>query len=505
MPLVKTTLSVGAAPDTLGYKALRTLGALDEAVAEVAGFTRYRIDWPATGSPTIAVVDQGGVALTLPPSRTATDPRLLGTKHRAAEEREVTVARGASDGRTVILVPEAKGAQIVGMTLLHVRFHEQLPWEAAKRVLVGYRTRYSALADAVTETEPFIDDERLGEEPLVDLLTAPVYDLAMRWRRHRPMNGALVGIGIDSVDISALRGDPGPAPGLARPAVHAGRAALRRRPGQPGADPGRPLRRQGSGHEGARRGAGGLRLGRRGGGASGEWRSRSGGDRPGRRRWRPRRGVGSLAAVDHPHRDRRFGRGGGRRVIPVLTPAEMAEVDRQATEPVEELIERAGSAVAGAARRMLGGGYGRRVVVVAGGGNNGADGRVAANLLSRGGAAVSVVEAADLRGGERLTGADLVVDAAYGTGLSRHYAPPGPGFGGGTGRGHPVRPLRVDRPRRWAPAPTLAAAVRAERTVTFAAYKPGLLLGDGPDSPGSSRWPTSAWARWRPKRPRRGW
>ena len=47
--LVKTTLSVGAAPDTLGYKALRTLGALDEAVAEVAGFTRYRIDWPATG------------------------------------------------------------------------------------------------------------------------------------------------------------------------------------------------------------------------------------------------------------------------------------------------------------------------------------------------------------------------------------------------------------------------------------------------------------------------
>jgi glutamine---fructose-6-phosphate transaminase (isomerizing) len=183
VPLVKTTLSVGAAPDTLGYKALRTLGALDEGVAEVAGFTRYRIDWPSTGSPTIAVVDQGGIATTLPPSRTATDPRLLGTKHRAAEEREVTVARGASDGRTFILVPEAKGAQIVGMTLLHVRFHEQLPWEAVKRILVGYRTRYSALADAVTETEPFMDDDRLGKEPLVDLLTAPVYELATRWRR----------------------------------------------------------------------------------------------------------------------------------------------------------------------------------------------------------------------------------------------------------------------------------------------------------------------------------
>ncbi len=185
VPLVKRTLSVGAAPDTLGYRALRTLGALDEGVEEVTGFTRYRIDWSSAASPLVAVVDLGGIATTLPPSRTRSDPRLLGTKHRAAEEREVTVARGASDGRPVILVPEAKGTQIIGMTLLHVRFHEQLPWDAAKRILLGYRTRYSALADAVTETEPFMDDERLGKEPVVDLLTVPVYELAMRWRQPR--------------------------------------------------------------------------------------------------------------------------------------------------------------------------------------------------------------------------------------------------------------------------------------------------------------------------------
>ena len=181
VPLVKATLSAGAAADTLGYRALRTLSALDEAVQEVLGYTRYRIEWSVPGRPSAVVIDQGGIARNLP-SRTASNPLLRGTKHRAAEEKEVTVARGASDGRTVILIPEVKGAQVTGMTLLHVRFHEVLGAEAAKRVLSGYRTRYSALSDAVTETEPAFDDSRLGQEPIVDLLTEPVYALAARWR-----------------------------------------------------------------------------------------------------------------------------------------------------------------------------------------------------------------------------------------------------------------------------------------------------------------------------------
>jgi glucosamine--fructose-6-phosphate aminotransferase (isomerizing) len=185
IPLVKATLAAGAAPDTLGYRALRTLGSLDEAVARVTGYTRYRIDWPPGEVPTAAVIDQGGVARQIP-SRTTSDPRLLGSKHRAAEEREVTVVRGARDGRTIILVPEVKGTQVTGMTLLHVTFHERLDWEAAKRILSGYRTRYSALADAVTETEKTFDQQRLGQEPLVDLLTEPVYALATRWRRSDP-------------------------------------------------------------------------------------------------------------------------------------------------------------------------------------------------------------------------------------------------------------------------------------------------------------------------------
>jgi NAD(P)H-hydrate epimerase len=159
----------------------------------------------------------------------------------------------------------------------------------------------------------------------------------------------------------------------------------------------------------------------------------------------------------------------------------MAEVDRRATEPVEVLIERAGFAVARAARRLLAGGYGRRVVVVAGRGNNGADGRAAARVLTRQGVAVVVVEATDARVDERLAAAapHLVIDAAYGTGLSRPYTPPAPGRA-------PV--LAVDIPSGLSGLtgrPTGDAAVRATRTVTFAAYKPGLLLGEGPEHAGT--------------------
>jgi NAD(P)H-hydrate epimerase len=158
----------------------------------------------------------------------------------------------------------------------------------------------------------------------------------------------------------------------------------------------------------------------------------------------------------------------------------MAAVDRQATEPVEVLIERAGFAVAQAARRLLGGGSGRRVVVVAGRGNNGADGRAAARVLARRGIAVVVADATDPRVDERLAaaGPDLVIDAAYGTGLSRPYGPPDPG-------GAPV--LAVDIPSGLSGLtgrPIGPAAVRAAGTVTFAAYKPGLLLADGPEHAG---------------------
>jgi NAD(P)H-hydrate epimerase len=172
-------------------------------------------------------------------------------------------------------------------------------------------------------------------------------------------------------------------------------------------------------------------------------------------------------------------------VKPVLTPAEMAEADRQtiaAGTPVDVLMERAGRAVAWDVRRVLGGVYGRRVVVVCGKGNNGGDGRIAARVLSGWGVRVDVLELADSpdvaavdRAFDR---ADVAVDAMYGTGFQ------------GVLEGAAALAAR-----RSASLPTVAVdipsgidgltgraegdAVRAVSTVTFAARKPGVCFEPG--------------------------
>ena len=176
-PLTQAVLSAGAPRDRLSYSTVRALADLAPAVDEVLGHTRYRLD----GLDTVAVVGQGGIAAGIV-SRTAAAPALTGSKHRVAVERRVLAARGRHDGRTVVFVPEVAAGSTVGITLLHVRFADSLPPGAARGVLQGYHNRYSELRDAVTETEPEFDTERLAEIPVVDLLTAPIGDLADHWR-----------------------------------------------------------------------------------------------------------------------------------------------------------------------------------------------------------------------------------------------------------------------------------------------------------------------------------
>jgi ADP-dependent NAD(P)H-hydrate dehydratase / NAD(P)H-hydrate epimerase len=158
---------------------------------------------------------------------------------------------------------------------------------------------------------------------------------------------------------------------------------------------------------------------------------------------------------------------------PVLSVDEMRAADAAALEHVDQsvLVGRAGRAVALEAIELLDGAYARRIVVVAGKGNNGNDGRVAAALLTRRGARVRVIDAADAP--TTLPPADLVIDAAYGTGFHGSYDSPA--------LAAPTPVLAVDIPS-GVDGDTGGAAGRglaATTTVTFAALKPGLLQGDG--------------------------
>jgi hydroxyethylthiazole kinase-like uncharacterized protein yjeF len=193
--------------------------------------------------------------------------------------------------------------------------------------------------------------------------------------------------------------------------------------------------------------------------------------------------------------------------------AEMRAIDRAAIDeygiPSLALMDRAGSAVAEAARSLAA--PGGRIVVVCGGGNNGGDGYVAARVLrsdGRDARVVSLVPAARLSGDARAAreaaegagvpvdepGAsvavdagpgDVVVDAIFGTGLSR--APEG-AFARAiermnAARAGGARVLAVDVPSGLSAdtgQPLGAACVRADRTVTFAFQKRGLVLHPGP-------------------------
>lgn len=173
-------------------------------------------------------------------------------------------------------------------------------------------------------------------------------------------------------------------------------------------------------------------------------------------------------------------------MIPVVTPEEMAGVDRSAPESLDVLVARAGAAVTTTAVAMLrtaprGMVYGARVVVVAGPGNNGADGRDVARRLVARGAAVTVVGANEVTG-TTVAASDLIIDAAFGTGLSRPYRPPSPGD---------VMVLAVDIPSGVSGLTGEVVGgddggfVKATATVTFAALKPGLVLGAGPEAVGA--------------------
>jgi len=157
---------------------------------------------------------------------------------------------------------------------------------------------------------------------------------------------------------------------------------------------------------------------------------------------------------------------------PLYTAAEMRAAEERYPGSVEELMERAGQAVAEHALEDFG--NARSFTVVCGGGSNGGDGRVAARMLEESGREVLVVEAKPEEEEKDLGDPDVLVDALFGTGFEGEPRP-------GAARlieemndlGAPV--LAVDLPSGVdaSTGEVASVAVDADMTVTFHGEKVG--------------------------------
>jgi NAD(P)H-hydrate epimerase len=167
------------------------------------------------------------------------------------------------------------------------------------------------------------------------------------------------------------------------------------------------------------------------------------------------------------------------RLEPLLTADEVRAAEEAHAGPMDELMERAGTAVAEQIVRRFPGV--RKVTVVCGGGNNGGDGRICARVLGEAGRDVTVVD-----GLGDLGEPELVVDALLGIGL--RDAPREDSVRmiermNATGR--PVVAVDVPSGVDASTGEVPSVAVRATLTVTFGSAKVGLAVSPGRAHAGS--------------------
>jgi len=163
---------------------------------------------------------------------------------------------------------------------------------------------------------------------------------------------------------------------------------------------------------------------------------------------------------------------------PLYTAAEMRAAEERYPGTVEELMERAGRAVAEHALEDFG--NARAFTVVCGSGSNGGDGKVAARVLEETGREAIVVDAKPEDEEKDLGDPDVLVDALFGTGFEGE---PRPGAARlieqMNGLGAPI--LAVDLPSGVdaSTGEVAGAAVDADLTVTFHGAKVGHYVTPG--------------------------
>jgi ADP-dependent NAD(P)H-hydrate dehydratase / NAD(P)H-hydrate epimerase len=189
-----------------------------------------------------------------------------------------------------------------------------------------------------------------------------------------------------------------------------------------------------------------------------------------------------------------------------------AERALMALVPEGTLMQRAAAGLASVCTRLLGRAYGSRVVVLAGTGDNGGDALFAGARLARRGAEVTAVAAgagmhaegsqalraaggklADATAAEAaaaIAGAGLIIDGILGIGGRGGLREPAATLAGLTARAADSGAVVVatDLPS-GVDADTgvvSGAAIRADVTVTFGTYKPGLLIDPGASHAGTA-------------------
>ncbi len=156
---------------------------------------------------------------------------------------------------------------------------------------------------------------------------------------------------------------------------------------------------------------------------------------------------------------------------PLLTAAETRAAEEAHDGSLDELMERAGAAVA----QVVIGRFPGRVAVVCGKGKNGGDGRICARVLREAGRDVTEIDAFG-----DLEGADVIVDALFGIGLKD--APREDAarmIERIDGAGKPVVSVDVPSGVDASTGEVPGVAVHASVTVTFGAAKLGLAVAPG--------------------------
>src|SRR6266571_2174016 len=225
-------------------------------------------------------------------------------------------------------------------------------------------------------------------------------------------------------------------------------------------------------------------------------------------------GRPGVAPVAEPRRRVLRGHGGSGGGTAMRQAHEVAEVRRaeralMARVPEGALMQRAAAGLAAACAGLLGQVYGSKVVVLAGTGDNGGDALYAGALLARRGAVVTAIStgskahpggSAALRdSGGRVTdaatdgaadlidGADLIIDGMLGIGGRGGLREPGATLAALAAAARALvvavdLPSGIDADTGEVPG----AAVRADATVTFGTWKPGLLIDPGATHAGAA-------------------